>query len=120
VKNDTYGIGFNNIGYAYDATTNYVTSGIKVLPIDFNGNGIIDDNEYFYQRKDSLVAAITDGRFPSPPARDLYFVCKGKPDNEIVTTFLKWILKDGQKYVSEAGYINLTEEKIKAALEKLK
>lgn len=120
VKNDTYGIGFNNIGYAYDATSKYVTAGIKVLPIDFNGNGKIDDNEYFYQKKDSIVAAIADGRFPSPPARDLYFVCKGKPDNEIVIAFLQWVLTDGQKYVSEAGYINLTDEKIKAALEKLK
>jgi len=120
VKNDKLGIGFNNIGYAYDATTKYVTAGIKILPIDFNGNGIIDDNEYFYQKKDSIVKAISDGRFPSPPARDLYFVCKGKPENEIVSTFLKWVLSDGQKYVSEAGYINLTDEKIAAALEKLK
>jgi phosphate transport system substrate-binding protein len=120
VKNDKLGIGFNNIGYAYDATTKYVTAGIKILPIDFNGNGKIDDNEYFYQKKDSIVKAIIDGRFPSPPARDLYFVCKGKPENEIVTAFLKWVLTDGQKYVSEAGYINLTDEKIATALEKLK
>lgn len=120
VKNDKMGIGFNNIGYAYDATTKYVTAGIKILPIDFNGNGIIDDNEYFYQKKDSIVKAIADGRFPSPPARDLYFVCKGKPENEIVVAFLKWVLTDGQKYVAEAGYINLTDEKIKTALEKLK
>jgi phosphate transport system substrate-binding protein len=120
VKNDKFGIGFNNIGYAFDATTKYVTAGIKILPIDFNGNGKIDDNEYFYQKKDSIVAAIADGRFPSPPARDLYFVCKGKPENEIVVAFLKWVLADGQKFVSEAGYINLTDEKIKAAIEKIK
>ncbi len=120
VKNDKLGIGFNNIGYAYDATTKYVTAGIRILPIDFNENGIIDDNEYFYQKKDSIVKAISDGRFPSPPARDLYFVCKGKPENEVVTAFLKWVLTDGQKYVSEAGYINLTDEKIESALEKLK
>lgn len=119
VKNDKLGIGYNDIGYAYNATTKYVTSGIRILPIDFNGNGIIDDYEYFYQKKDSIVKAITDGRFPSPPARDLYFVCKGQPDNEIVVTFLLWVLTDGQKYISEAGYINLTNDKIKAAIEKL-
>jgi len=32
--------------------------GIKVLPVDFNNNGVIDDNEYFYQVKDSLKNAI--------------------------------------------------------------
>jgi len=120
VKNDINGIGFNNIGYAYDAKTKNVTSGIKILPIDFNGNGILDDNEYFYQNKDSLVSAIADGRFPSPPSRDLYFVCKGKPVDKIVLAFLKWILTDGQKYVAEAGYINLPAEKITTNLTKLK
>lgn len=120
VKNDVNSIGFNNIGYAYDSKTKYQVSGIKVLPIDFNGNGIIDDKEYFYQNKDSLVKAIADGRFPSPPARDLYFVSKGKPADKIVLAFLKWILTDGQKYVTEAGYITLPAQKITSGLEKLK
>jgi phosphate transport system substrate-binding protein len=120
VKNDENGIGFNNIGYAYDSKTKYVNAGIKILPIDFNGNGIIDDKEYFYQHKDSLVKAIADGRFPSPPARDLYFVSKGKPADKIVIAFLKWILTDGQKYVADAGYITLPAEKINSSLDKLK
>jgi len=120
VKNDVNGIGYNNIAYAYDAKTKYEIAGIKVLPIDFNGNGIIDDKEFFYQHKDSLVKAIADGRFPSPPARDLYFVSKGKPSNKIVVSFLNWILTDGQKYVAEAGYINLPASKIKTSLDKIK
>lgn len=120
VKNDEFGIGYNNIGYAYDLKTKQVTAGIKILPIDIDGNGKIDDNEYFYQNKDSIVNAIKDGRYPSPPARDLYFVCKGKPESELVIAFLQWILTDGQEYISEAGYINLPDEKIKAAIEKLK
>jgi phosphate transport system substrate-binding protein len=120
VKNDKNAIGFNNIAYAYDSKTKYEIAGIKILPIDFNGNGIIDDKEYFYQHKDSLAKAIVDGRFPSPPARDLYFVCKGKPSNIIVLAFLQWILTDGQKYVSEAGYINLPASKIKTSLNKIK
>jgi len=120
VKNDKNAIGFNNIAYAYDSKTKYEIAGIKILPIDFNGNGIIDDKEYFYQHKDSLVKAIADGRFPSPPARDLYLVSKGKPSNKIVLAFLQWILTDGQKYVSEAGYIGLPVSKIKTSLEKIK
>jgi phosphate transport system substrate-binding protein len=120
VKNDKNAIGFNNIAYAYDSKTKLVNAGIKILPIDFNGNGIIDDNEYFYQTKDSLVKAIADGRYPSPPSRDLYFVSKGKPTNKIVLAFLNWIMTDGQKYVAEAGYIDLPKAKITAGLNKLK
>ena len=120
VKSDVNGIGYNNIAYAYDSKTKYELAGIKVLPIDFNGNGIIDDREFFYQHKDSLIKAIADGRYPSPPARDLYFVSKDKPSNKIVVAFLNWILTDGQKYVAEAGYINLPESKIKSSLDKIK
>jgi phosphate transport system substrate-binding protein len=120
VKNDKYGIGYNNIGYAYDSKTKLENAGIKILPIDFNGNGVIDDKEFFYQHKDSIVKAIADGRFPSPPARDLYFVCKGKPENKLVIAFLEWVLTDGQKFVPEAGYISLPAAIIKSAIDKLK
>ena len=72
VKNDKNAIGYNNIAYAYYAKTKLVISGIAIVPIDFNGNGIIDDKEYFYQTKDSVLKAIADGRYPSPLARDLF------------------------------------------------
>lgn len=120
VQSDNFGIGYNNICYAYDATTKLEAKGIRVLPIDINGNGIIDDKEFFYHHKDSIIQAISDGRYPSPPARDLYLVTKGKPTKEIVITFLKWILTDGQKYVNETGYIKLTSDKMNAANDKLK
>lgn len=119
VKGDKYSIGYNNIGFAYDMATKLANPGIKVLPIDINGNGQIDDNENFYVHKDSLVKAIGDGRYPSPPSRDLYLVTKGKPTDVIVITFFKWILTEGQKYVPQAGYINLNDDKIKAATEHL-
>jgi len=120
IQNNMFGIGYNNICYAYDATTKLETKNIRVLPIDINGDGVINDNEFFYQHKDSIIKAIKDGRYPSPPARDLYLVSKGKPKNPLVIAFLKWILTDGQKFVNETGYILLTSDKINAANGKLK
>ncbi|MGD0710809.1 MAG: substrate-binding domain-containing protein [Bacteroidales bacterium] len=119
VKNDNNGIGFTTIGLAYDPNSKYENSGIKVLPIDFNGNGVIDDKEYFYQHKDSLFKAIADGRFPSSLAPDLYFVCKTKPTDKLVITFIKWILSDGQKIISDAGFVSLPVSKAKEELKQL-
>jgi phosphate transport system substrate-binding protein len=119
VKKDQLGIGFNNIGYAYDHTTRKQLSGIKVVPIDINNNGKIDADENFYNTLDDLMKAIGDGKYPSPPARDLYFVTKGKPQNPVATAFIKWVLTDGQKYVQEAGYINLSAEKLIGETKKL-
>ncbi|MDP4292540.1 MAG: phosphate ABC transporter substrate-binding protein, partial [Bacteroidota bacterium] len=120
VKKDPLGIGYNNVIYVYDIRTRKFFPGICVVPLDVNGNGKIDKEEDFYGSLDTLMAAIRDGRFPSPPARDLYFVSRGKPSDPVVTEFLKWILKDGQKYVNESGYVQLPENKIKQELDKLK
>ncbi len=120
VKKDPLGIGYNNIGYAYDAKTKKPNPGICVLPIDLNGNGKIDADENFYGSLDNLVNAILTGKYPSPPARDLLIVTNKKPANPIVVEFIKWILKDGQKYVHESGYVSLSKEKIEVELNKLK
>ena len=120
VKKDPVGIGYNNIVYIYDSKTNRQTNGVRVLPLDLNNNGTIDPDENFYDTIDDLINAITTGKYPSPPARDLYFVTKGKSANPIVIAFLKFCLNEGQNYVHESGYINLSKERIAAELNKLK
>jgi phosphate transport system substrate-binding protein len=119
VKKDTLGIGFNNINYAYDTQTKKQLDQMVVLPIDINGNGVIDADEDFCGDRDRMVKAIAAGKYPSPPARALHLVCRGKPEKKVVVEFLKWILTDGRQYVSESGYINLSQDKIQQELEKL-
>ena len=120
VKRDPLGIGFNNIGYAYDASTKQQVKGLRVVPIDLNNNGKIDDDENFYNSMNDLIAAIASGKYPSPPARELYFVCKGNPkNNKVLTEFIKWVLSDGQKFVHEAGYIALPNDRILTEIKKL-
>jgi len=118
VKKDVLGIGFNNINYVYDAKTKSEIEQIKVLPIDLNGDGLIDKDEDFYNSREKIVNAIATGKYPSPPARPLHLVSQGKPKRKVVIEFIKWILTDGQKYVPESGYINLAEEKIAEELKK--
>jgi phosphate transport system substrate-binding protein len=120
VKKDPLGIGFNNIGYAYDATTRKQIKGIRVIPVDLNNNGKIDSDEDFYTSLDDLMAAIASGKYPSPPSRELYFVIKGSPkNNKVLTDFIRWVLSDGQKFVRGAGYIALPKERIEMEQKKL-
>ncbi len=119
VKKDPLGIGFNNIGYAYDSKTKKQLAGIRVLPIDINNDGKITPDEDFYNSMDDLIKAIANGKYPSPPARELYFVTNGKPQKELVIKFLQWVLTDGQKYVNESGYITLSKEKVAAELKRI-
>jgi phosphate transport system substrate-binding protein len=119
VRQDVLGIGFNNINYAYEAKTKRQVAGIRILPLDLDGNGKLDADENFYDTRDEIVEAIAAGRYPSPPARDLHFVSQGRPQRRVVTEFIRWVLTEGQKYVPESGYINLTPEKLQQQLKKL-
>jgi len=116
IKKDPAAIGYSNIVYVYDLKTKEQTNGLIVLPIDLNNNGRIDPSENFYRKMDDLIAAIAAEKYPCPPARDLFFVTKGKPTNKITIEFIKYVLTQGQQYVHELGYIRLTDKKLKEEL----
>jgi len=119
VKKDIYGLGFNNLNYLFDMKTRTFYHKIRVVPIDLNDNGVIDEEEDFYATLDDVMAAIRSGIYPSPPARELFFVSKGKPQNKIAIEFLNWILTEGQQFVHEAGYVELKDEIIENELNKI-
>jgi phosphate transport system substrate-binding protein len=118
LKSDPYGIGYNNVAYAYDNSTGQQLSGISVVPIDLIGNGQINAQENFYSTKAELIQAIEQGKYPSPPAQDLYLVTKNKFTG-VTKDFVHWILTDGQSYVLESGYVPLSADTINAQLAKL-
>jgi phosphate transport system substrate-binding protein len=119
VSKDKNGIAFNNTNYVYDIKTGKKRPGIDVVPIDQNENGKIDTEEQIYDSFEAVLKAIADGNFPSPPARELYFVSKGKPEKNATIEFIKWTLTTGQKFVKEAGYVPIKQEKINEYLKKI-
>jgi phosphate transport system substrate-binding protein len=118
VSRDERGIGFNNLNFAFDDKTGEPLGDLLIIPIDLNENGVVDAGESFYTRKADVVAAIASGRYPSPPARDLFVVTKDKfqgPSRD----FMKWILTDGQKFMLATGYIPLSKEIVDEQLRSL-
>jgi phosphate ABC transporter permease protein PstC len=105
VENDIYGLGFNNIAYAYDTQTHLPPEGLNIFPLDVDNSGMVEKREMFYRDKEAIVKAIEEDRYPSPPARNLYFVTKGIPKDSASVAFLRYILKDGQKFNVPAGYV---------------
>jgi phosphate transport system substrate-binding protein len=118
VRNDPLGIGYNNLGYAFELSSGMVVDGVFVVPIDINNSGVAETDE-IAKNQATAVDLIASGIYPSPPARDLNLVTNGKPTS-LVQAFLKWILTDGQKFVNESGYVKLPEVKLLEAMEKIK
>jgi len=119
VKKDSLGIGYANLNFAYDSRTLAPVQGIRVLPIDINGNGRVDPEEDFYSTRTRLLEAIASRSYPSPPARDLYLISRGIPQRRCVREFLIWALTLGQTNVPETGYIPLPNPMLKDALRDL-
>jgi phosphate transport system substrate-binding protein len=118
VVKDPLGIGYNNLGYAFDLSTGKLPNGAVVVPIDVNKNGIADPDETLSTLAQAMTA-VANGKYPSPPGRVENLVTKGKP-SALVQTFIVWTLTDGQKFVSEAGFVQLTPDLLAEALAKVK
>lgn len=120
VQKDKVSLGYNNIAYAYDASTRRPNEGLSIVPLDINTNGTIDPDEKFYDTLDQLMDAIRNGKYPSPPARELYMVVRGKPTDPALIEFLRFVLTTGQKYTTESGFVGISPEKATQELEKIK
>lgn len=118
VVKDPLGIGFNNLGYAFDLASGKPVTGAVVAPIDVNANGQAEADE-LYETMPEAMEAVATGKYPSPPARPLNAVTKGKPSG-FVQVFIQWILTDGQQFVGEAGYVQLPPEQLAESLNKVK
>lgn len=115
VRQDIYGIGFNNIVFAYNMATGEQVEGLRVIPLDLNGDGTITADEDFYADRLRLHQAVATQRYPSPPARLLYLVTKGPPSAE-VTAFYRWMLTEGQTLVEGAGFVGLSRATVDEGL----
>jgi phosphate transport system substrate-binding protein len=109
VQGNSYSIGYNNINTVYDIQTKLPYPGIVPIPLDLNENGILDENESFYDNSTEIVNAIRNHIYPWPPARNLHLVTKGGFTG-IAKEFIEWILTEGQQFIEISGYLKLPEQ----------
>ncbi len=119
VRKDKNAIGYNNTLFVFDNTSGQKLPGIDVAYIDINGNGKIDADEDIYKDLPTFLEAVNTGKFPAPPARDLYFLTKGKTQKKELLDFFEWVLTEGQKSVRSSGYVPLQPAVVEEQLKKL-
>jgi phosphate transport system substrate-binding protein len=107
VKKDTNGISYNNLGFIYDVKTRKVVDSIAVIPIDLNGNGRTDADEYIYGTLDEVLAFVEKTHHPRILIENVNVLFRtGNPDKDVYQ-FLKWTLTAGQAFNHEYGFINI-------------
>jgi glycine cleavage system H lipoate-binding protein/ABC-type phosphate transport system substrate-binding protein len=119
VRKGPYAIGFCRFADLIDPSTKEIAAGICLLPIDRNGNGVIDFNESIYGNAGEFARGVWIGKYPKALVSNIYAVSAAGQDSKADLAFVKWILADGQKVLSANGYSDLLASERTAAIDGL-
>jgi ABC-type phosphate transport system substrate-binding protein len=107
---DSTGISYLPLSLIYDRSTKKTVDGIKVIPVDLNGNGKVNNDEKFY---DDELSAVTQrfedasaGDLNNVPVEYLHFSVDKKGVSPEALTFLTWVIRNGEKDLHDFGYLN--------------
>ena len=114
VVKDPLGIGYNNLNYAFDPNTGKAGGRCGRAADRRQRRWRGGRRRAAARPRPRRLRPWSPGKYPSPPARMLNLVTKGKPTG-LARDFLLWIVGDGQKFLDEAGYVPLTPEQVAAA-----
>jgi glycine cleavage system H lipoate-binding protein/ABC-type phosphate transport system substrate-binding protein len=119
IQKDPFAIGFCKLINLLDFENKGMVENIRLLPVDRNGNGMIDSNEKIYDDFNDFSRGVWIGKYPKALFSNIYTVAKGQPENAAEIAFVKWVLTDGQKYLAVNGYSDLLVSERQSAADKL-
>jgi glycine cleavage system H lipoate-binding protein/ABC-type phosphate transport system substrate-binding protein len=119
IQKDQYAIGFCKLVNLLDFENQGMIGNIRLLPVDRNGNGMIDSNEKIYDDFNDFSRGVWIGKYPKALFGNIYTVAKGQPENAAEMAFIRWVLADGQKYLAVNGYSDLLVSERQSAADKL-
>lgn len=79
---------------------------IAIVPVDRNGNGVIDSNEDIYSDFTAFTRGVWIGKYPKALCSNIFSVT-ATPAGEDVTAFLNWVITEGQDMLTAEGFTGL-------------
>jgi glycine cleavage system H lipoate-binding protein/ABC-type phosphate transport system substrate-binding protein len=107
IQKDPYSIGFCKMVNILDNKNQTFLENIRLVPIDRNGNGLIDYNEKIFDDYNLFSRGVWIGKYPKSLIGNIYSVSANQPENDAEIAFLKWVITDGQQFLYSNGYSDL-------------
>ena len=105
IEKDLYSIGFCRLSDI--SNINSTITVLQIIPIDKNGNGILDNFENIYENAESVSRGAWIGKYPNSLCGDIYAISKIKPADQNTLALLNWILAEGGHILNSNGYADL-------------
>ena len=119
IQDNILGIGFCNFSYAFDVATGERMKDIQIIPSDLDFDNKIERKEMPFNNIEEAHRALWLGVFPKSLCRELTISSLGKPSDQAIVEFLRYVLTDGQENVAKTGLCELNNVYIRYSLEKL-
>jgi glycine cleavage system H lipoate-binding protein/ABC-type phosphate transport system substrate-binding protein len=107
IEKDPYAIGFCSLSDIMHNGSNELLQDLHFIPIDKNGNGIIDNFENIYDNPGSVLRGAWIGKYPQALCGDIYAVSEVKPADQKTMALLNWIFSEGGQILNSNGYADL-------------
>ncbi len=119
VQKDPYAIGFCKITHILNPKNQSLVENIRLLPIDKNGNGSLDQLEDIYRDMALFQRGVWIGKYPRALYSNIFAISKVPPSGESELAFLRWVLTDGQQYLDSKGYSELVNSESQSQLDNI-
>ncbi|MCC5930619.1 MAG: hypothetical protein JJU28_15340 [Cyclobacteriaceae bacterium] len=106
IKRDPEGVTYNTPSLIYDLETRNVKPGLKIIPVDIDGNGKISKEEKEIDKLDNLLDLIESSRSKGLPIAPLYIYFRDARPSKEARAFVDWILETGVKDLKHYGFLN--------------
>jgi glycine cleavage system H lipoate-binding protein/ABC-type phosphate transport system substrate-binding protein len=119
VQKDPYAFGFCKITSILDSENQSLKEGVRLLPIDRNGDGIIEYSEKIYDDYALFSRGVWIGKYPKALFTNIYSIYSNTANSESALAFIKWVLTDGQQFLFANGYSDLLVNERLSAIDKV-
>ena len=105
---DSTGVTYLPLPLIYNEQTKKPIDGLVVLPVDFNGNGKVSDEEKFYDNLDNVIAKLESAEakeIKNIPIEYLHLSVDKQNASAEAVDFLKWVNENGQADLNAFGYL---------------
>ncbi len=105
---DSTGVTYLPLPLIYDEQTRKPIEGLTVLPVDFDGNKKVSDDEKFYDNLDAVIEhleVVAPGEVRNIPVEYLHLSIDKQNASPEAVDFLKWVNENGQADLHKFGYL---------------